>query len=102
MVKNNNLNNLNNFNNNLKNNLNLKIANVPLELDILSVVFVVLLVIILSGKKQIPEETKLAFLLALILLISCYNIELGIIVVIIAIVYVLVQNNMKNNEEKNN
>lgn len=102
MVKNNNLNNLNNFNNNLKNNLNLKIANVPLELDILSVVFVVLLVVILSGKKQIPEETKLAFLLALILLISCYNIELGIIVVIIAIVYVLVQNNMKNNEENNN
>ena len=102
MVKNNNLNNLNNFNNNLKNNLNLKIANVPLELDILSVVFVVLLVIILSGKKQIPEETKLAFLLALILLISCYNIELGIIVVIIAIVYVLVQNNMKNNEENKN
>ena len=102
MVKNNNLNNLNNFNNNLKNNLNLKIANVPLELDVLSVVFVVLLVVILSGKKQIPEETKLAFLLALILLISCYNIELGIIVVIIAIVYVLVQNNMKNSEENNN
>ena len=99
-VKNNN--NKNNLLENINNNLNLKIENVTQELDILAVVFIVILVVMLASKHHIPEESKLSFLLALILLISCYNIEIGIIVVVIAIIYVLVQNNIqKNKNEKN-
>ena len=55
----------------------------------------------LVSKYNIPEESKLSFLLALILLISCYNIEIGIIVVVIAIIYVLVQNNLQKNKKNN-
>jgi len=54
------------------------------------------------GKKvTVPEQAKLAFLLAIIILISAYNIEIAIIVVIIAIIYVLVQNGVKKNKERN-
>lgn len=90
----------NNILENINNNLNLRIENVPQELDILAVVFIIILIAILVSKHNIPEESKLAFLLALILLISCYNIEIGIVVVVIAIIYVLVQNNMKKNKEQ--
>ena len=107
MKKNNNArmklkNNKNNLLENLNNNLNLKIENVSQELDILAVVFIVLLVAMLASKHEIPEESKLSFLLALILLISCYNIEIGIIVVVIAIIYVLVQNNLQKNKNESN
>ena len=91
----------NNIFDNINNNLNISVKNVPHELDILAIVFIVILLGILTSKHRIPEETKLSFLLALILLISCYNIEIGIVVVVIAIIYVLVQNSMKKNEENN-
>lgn len=103
MKKNSVNNTLNNLKNNIKNNLNLKIQKVPLVMDIVSVVLIVTLVIMLGSGKHMPEETKVAFLLALIILISCYNIEIAIVVVILAIIYVLVQNNMgKNNENFEN
>lgn len=91
----------NNLMNAINNNLNMNVKNVPQELDILTIVFIIILVALLSSKHTIPEEAKLSFLLALILLISCYNIEIGIVVVIIAIIYVLVQNSMKKNEDRN-
>ena len=97
----NNMNKNNNLINAINNNLNMNVKNVPKELDILSVIFIIVLVVLLSSKLTIPEEAKLSFLLALILLISCYNIEIGIVVVIIAIIYVLVQNSMKKKEDIN-
>lgn len=80
--------------NNLKNNVNFKIQKVPLVMDVVTVVLVVMLIIMLGSGKKMPENTKISFLLALIILISCYNIEIAIVVVILAIIYVLVQNNM--------
>ena len=88
--------------NNLANNVSFKLNTLPVEMDVLAVVFVLFLVVLLCNRIPLPEYTQLAFLLALIILISCYNIEIGIIVVVIAIVYVLVQNNMKNNKNENN
>lgn len=99
-MKKGNNNNNNNILENINNNLNLRIEKVPQELDILAIVFIIILIAILVSKHNIPEESKLAFLLALILLISCYNIEIGIVVVVIAIIYVLVQNNIKKNKEQ--
>ena len=61
-----------------------------------------LAVIQMALKEFIPEESKLAFLLALIILISCYNVEIAILVTVVAIVYVLVDNAKKNRNNENN
>ena len=87
--------------NNMKNNLSLKIQDVPMSVDILTVALVVGLVILVNSNLTIPEESKLAFLLALIVLISCYNIEIAILVTVIAIVYVLVDNSRNKNNNEN-
>ena len=84
---------------NLANSLNLSLNKLPVELDVLTLVFLVFLVVLCVNKVEIPEYSQLAFLLALILLMSCYNIEISIVVVLISIVYVMVQNNRKDNEE---
>jgi len=85
-------------------NLDLRIGKVPMCCDVLSVVLLIICIVLLAmGKKvAVPEQAKLAFLLAIIILISAYNIEIAIIVVIIAIIYVLVQNSNKKNKERNN
>ena len=88
--------------NNLANNVSFKLNKLPVEMDVLSIVFVLFLVVLLCNRIPLPEYTQLAFLLALIVLISCYNIEISIVVVVVAIIYVLVQNNMNRNEERNN
>jgi hypothetical protein len=82
----------------MKNNVSLKLNKLPVEVDVLTLVFVLFLVVLMCNKTPLPEYTQLCFLLALILLMSCYNIELSIIVVVLAIVYVLYQNNRKNEE----
>ena len=85
-------------------NLDLRIGEVPMCCDVLSIVLLIICIILLAmGKKvDVPEQAKLSFLLAIIILISAYNIEIAIIIVIIAIMYVLVQNNIKKNTERNN
>tara|TARA_B100000676_G_C17956873_1_gene775248 strand:- start:54 stop:326 length:273 start_codon:yes stop_codon:yes gene_type:complete len=88
--------------NNSANNVSFRLNKLPAEMDVLSVVFVLFLVLLLWNRIPLPEYTQLAFLLALIVLISCYNIEVSIIVVVVAIIYVLIQNNMRRNEERNN
>ena len=84
----------------ISNSLSLKINNVPLSVDVLTVIVIVGLIVLVNSNVTIPEEAKLAFLLALIVLISSYNVEVGIIVVIIAIVYVLIDSAQKNNKKK--
>ena len=86
----------------MMNNLSLKIEDVPLSVDVLTVVLVVGLVVLVNSNLVIPEESKLAFLLALIILISCYSVEIAILVTVIAIVYVLVDNTKKRNNENQN
>ncbi len=86
----------------LMNNVSLKIENVPLGVDVLTVALIVGLIILVNSKLVIPEESKLAFLLALIILISCYSVEIAILVTVIAIVYVLVDNSKRRNNEENN
>ena len=85
----------------MKNNVSLKLNSLPVEMDVLSVVFVAFLLCLVAMRVPVPEYSQLAFLLALIVLISCYNIEISIIVVVVAIVYVLVQNNMNKDENRN-
>ena len=97
--KNNNLVRKNKMMNNMKNNLSLKIEDVPLSVDVLTVVLIVGLIVLVNSNLSIPEESKLSFLLALIILISCYNVEIAILVTVIAIVYVLVDNARKNNKK---
>ena len=87
--------------NNISNNISLKLNRLPVEMDVLSVVFVAFLLCLVAMKTPVPEYSQLAFLLSLIILISCYNIEVSIIVVVIAIIYVLIQNNMKRDENRN-
>ena len=87
--------------NSVSNNISLKLNRLPVEMDVLSVVFVAFLLCLVAMKTPVPEYSQLAFLLSLIILISCYNIEVSIIVVVIAIIYVLVQNNMKSEEDRN-
>lgn len=84
----------------MSNSLSLKINNVPLSVDVLTVIVIVGLIVLVNSNVTIPEEAKLAFLLALIVLISSYNVEVGIVVVIIAIVYVLIDSAQKNNKKK--
>lgn len=86
----------------MMNNLSLKIEDVPLGVDVLTVVLVVGLVVLVNSNLVIPEESKLAFLLALIILISCYSVEIAILVTVIAIVYVLVDNTKKRNKDNQN
>ena len=86
----------------MMNNLNLGIEDVPLGVDVLTVILVVGLVVLVNSNLVIPEESKLAFLLGLIILISCYSVEIAILVTIIAIVYVLVDNTNKRNNDKSN
>ena len=86
----------------MMNSLSLKIEDVPLSVDVLTVVLVVGLVVLVNSNLVIPEESKLAFLLALIILISCYSVEIAILVTVIAIVYVLVDNTKKRNKENQN
>jgi hypothetical protein len=87
--------------NNLSNNVSLTLNKLPMEMDVLSAVFVIFLLVLLYNKTPLPEYTQLSFLLALIVLISCYNIEISIIVVVLAIIYVLYQNNRKKDEQLN-
>jgi mannose/fructose/N-acetylgalactosamine-specific phosphotransferase system component IIC len=87
--------------NNLANNVSFKLNKLPVEVDVLTLVFVIFLVVLICNKTKLPEYTQLCFLLALILLMSCYNIEISIISVIVAIIYVLIQNNRKNQENSN-
>lgn len=82
----------------MKNSVSLKLNKLPVEVDVLTLVFVLFLVVLMCNKTPLPEYTQLCFLLALILLMSCYNIELSILVVVLAIVYVLYQNNRKSEE----
>ena len=84
----------------MMNSLSLKIEDVPLSVDVLTVVLVVGLVVLVNSNLVIPEESKLAFLLALIILISCYSVEIAILVTVIAIVYVLVDNTKKRKNYK--
>lgn len=86
----------------MMNSLSLKIEDVPLSVDVLTVVLVVGLVVLVNSNLVIPEESKLAFLLSLIILISCYSVEIAILVTVIAIVYVLVDNTKKKNNENQN
>ena len=86
--------------NSVSNNVSLKLNRLPVEMDVLAVVFVAFLLCLVANRTPVPEYSQLAFLLALIILISCYNIEVSIIVVVIAIIYVLVQNNMKSEEDR--
>jgi hypothetical protein len=85
----------------MKNSVSLKLNKLPVEVDVLTLVFVLFLVVIMCNKTPLPEYTQLCFLLALILLMSCYNIEISILVVVLAIVYVLYQNNQRNRESNN-
>lgn len=87
--------------NNLANNVSFKLNTLPVEVDVLTLVFVVFLVVLMCQKTKLPEYSQLCFLLALILLMSCYNIEISIVVVVIAILYVLYQNNLRDSEERN-
>ena len=87
--------------NNLANNVSFKLNKLPVEVDVLTLVFLVFLGVLMYNKTRLPEYTQLCFLLALILLMSCYNIEISIVVVVIAIIYVLVQNNSNNEEQRN-
>jgi hypothetical protein len=87
--------------NNLANNVSFKLNKLPVEVDVLTLVFVIFLVVLICNKTKLPEYTQLCFLLALILLMSCYNIEISIVSVIVAIIYVLIQNNKKNQENSN-
>ena len=87
--------------NNLANNVSFKLNKLPVEVDVLTLVFVIFLVVLICNKTKLPEYTQLCFLLALILLMSCYNIEISIVSVIVAIIYVLIQNNRKNQENSN-
>ena len=87
--------------NSVSNNVSLKLNRLPAEMDVLAVVFVVFLLLLIANRVPVPEYSQLAFLLALIILISCYNIELSIVVVVISIIYVLVQNNMNRDEQRN-
>ena len=85
-----------------KNNLslNLKVGQVPVCCDVLSVVLILVCAYLLTNKKvEVPEEAKMALLLAVIVLISVYNIEIAILVVIVAIVFVLVKNNLKKKDD---
>jgi len=91
----------NNLSNNLSNNISLKLNKLPVEVDILTLIFITFLVVITCNKIKLPEYSQLCFLLALILLMSCYNVEISILVVIIAIIYVLIQNNKHSKEESN-
>ena len=84
---------------NLMNNMSLKIEDVPLGVDVLTVALIVGLIILVNSKLVIPEESKLAFLLSLIILISCYSVEIAILVTVIAIVYVLIDNSKRRKEE---
>ena len=86
----------------MMNNLSLKVEDVPLSVDVLTVVLVVGLIVLVNSNLVIPEESKLAFLLALIILISCYSVEIAILVTVIAIVYVLVDNAKKRNNDNQN
>ena len=45
------------------NNLNFKINKVSPSIDILSIIFIIILIIILSCNKEIPQVTKILFLL---------------------------------------
>ena len=104
-MKNNKVNKKNNLlvaKNKMKNNLSFKIEDVHLGVDVLTVVLVVGLVVLVNSNLVIPEESKLAFLLALIILISCYSVEIAILVTVIAIVYVLVDNTKRRNNENQN
>lgn len=85
----------------MKNSVSLKLNKLPVEVDVLTLVFVLFLVVLMCNKTPLPEYTQLCFLLALILLMSCYNIEISILVVVLAIVYVLYQNNQRNQESNN-
>ena len=87
--------------NNLANNVSFKLNKLPVEVDVLTLVFVIFLVVLICNKTKLPEYTQLCFLSALILLMSCYNIEISIVSVIVAIIYVLIQNNKKNQENSN-
>lgn len=86
---------------NLMNNMSLKIEDVPLGVDVLTVALIVGLIILVNSKLVIPEESKLAFLLSLIILISCYSVEIAILVTVIAIVYVLIDNSKRRNNSDN-
>ena len=92
-------NSINNIANNLKNNLNFKLEKVSPSIDILAVVFIVVLISVLSSNKEIPEYSNISFLLALIVLISCYSVEIGIVVVVIAIAFVIFQKCIQKPEE---
>ena len=85
----------------MKNSVSLKLNKLPVEVDVLTLVFVLFLVVLMCNKTPLPEYTQLCFLLALILLMSCYNIEISILVVVLAIVYVLYQNNQRNRDSNN-
>ena len=74
-----------NRNNSLMNNVSLEVQDVPMVVDVLSVVLIVGLLVLVNSNLTVPEESKLAFLLALIVLISCYSVEIAIVVVIIAL-----------------
>ena len=92
--------NVNSLKKSLSNSLSLKVEDVPLSVDVLTVALIVGLVLLVNSNQKIPEESKLAFLLALIILISCYSVEAGIVVVLVAIVYVLVNNNRNKDESQ--
>lgn len=89
---------VNDFMNNLSNNVNFKINKVDSMVDMLSVALIVIILALVGMDVKIPQESKMAFLLALIILVSCYSIDIAIVVAVIAIIYVLIQNNNATEE----
>ena len=75
------------------NNINFKLNNVNAKYDILSIVLIIIVGLSVFLKLKIPSETKLVFLLALILLISVYNIYIAICLLVVGIIFIVVQNN---------
>ena len=78
---------------------NFKLEKVPEVCDYLGILLLVFVLVILITGMKLGKESSMSLLLALIILIAAYNIEIAILLTALAIIFILVQNYVRRNKD---
>ena len=80
---------------------NFKLEKVPEVCDYLGILLLIFVLVILITGMKLGKESSMSLLLALIILIAAYNIEIAILLTALAIIFILVQNYVRRKKDNN-
>ena len=80
---------------------NFKLEKVPPACDYIGLVLLLVTIGLLSSNLKVGNEAKISLLLALVILVAAYNIEIAIMLTALSIIFIVVQNYLNNRAANN-